>query len=120
MIHPNDPAFATLPIEMQAGGNGMDLRSYFAAAALTGILAVGVKTRFDDLSAAAADAVYAADALIAALNGEAWGADVNAGLVKALRHIGYEPIGHAEATHREVCKGMTEIARAALAKAGVR
>lgn len=33
---------------------------------------------------------------------------------KALNTIGYEPIGHAEATHAEVLQGCTDIARAAL------
>jgi hypothetical protein len=65
-----------------------------------------------------ADAIYQT---VRTMECEATGpaGDVNTDLVKALRHIGYEPIGHAEATDREVCEGMTEIARAALAKAGL-
>lgn len=37
-------------------------------------------------------------------------------MYEALYKIGYDPIGHPEATHGEVCKDIVEIARAAIAK----
>lgn len=42
-----------------------------------------------------------------------------AALVEALKKIGYEPIGHPEASAVEVLAGCVEIARAALKAAGV-
>ena len=36
--------------------------------------------------------------------------------MEALRHIAYEPFGHAEASHAEVLGAITKYARAALAR----
>lgn len=58
-----------------------------------------------------------ADTILSLAHGQSHERAVVLELLDALHKIAYEPIGHAEASHREVLDGIVEIAKAAIAAA---